>query len=344
MRYLLFISVFLWNALTVLAQDSSTFTSNLNYGVSGYVTMATGINDNATTYGVGGDLFAAYRIAPRNYVQSKLGYKRYSYEYNDLTQKRTMEDIHLRLAVKHSLNEEKGIRVLLGYEPAYIINAQNTYLGYLDSLPSTYFQKQLTNRLSHSLYAGLEFQSKHNGSIDIGYSYTLNKTTTNEYYDAIPNHFTVAYNFRFNTNKVISPEVLQAKATLKKLGQDTLYFINRGCSEDYSFDQLDSLLSKNYSYSAYRLLQDNEIAQVSNQPNVVHFAIIGQHYGSTSDPLSSGIYLLDSKLKSTEFPYPYHTTNPKNSNGFSLCFGGLGNTAALISTFDQRLKKKFFEL
>jgi hypothetical protein len=104
------------------------------------------------------------------------------------------------------------------------------------------------------------------------------------------------------------------------------------------------LLLKNYSFSAYRLLQNDEIEPVSNQSNVVHFAIIGQHYGSTADPISSGIYLLDNQLKSTEFPYPYHTTNPKNSNGFSLCFGGLSNTAALIALFDQRLKKKYTDL
>jgi hypothetical protein len=70
---------------------------------------------------------------------------------------------------------------------------------------------------------------------------------------------------------------------------------------------------------------------------VLHFAIIGNHYAGYGDPLTTGIYLLDGELKSTEFPYPYHTTNPKNGNGFSKCIGSLENAAALIRVFNNRL-------
>ncbi len=342
MRYSFIVIVFIFNTFTLSAQDTSILTEKLSYGVSGYLTIATArkINDGRPPYGIGGDIFAAYRVAPKTYLQSKLGYKRYSYEYDNLTQKRTMEDIHLRLAVKRSLSQSKGLNILLGYEPAFIINAQNKYLGYLDSIPSVYFQRELSNRFSHSIYVGLEIHSNQNSSIDFGYSHTLNKGITNTYFDAIPNHFTIAYNFKFNKTAVVPEDVLKARATLNRLMYDTLYVINRGCPEDYSREQLDSLFSKNYTYSAYKLLKDKNIAQVSKQTNVVHFVIIGNHYSSLADPSSNGIYLLDSKLKSTEYPYPYHTTNPKNSRALSHCFGGLNNTADLIKVFDDRLRKK----
>jgi hypothetical protein len=360
MRYSFIVIVFIFNTFTLSAQDTSILTDNtftlsaqdtsilnekLSYGLSTYFTVS-----SPDRHGLGAEMYAAYRIKPNSFLQSNLGYKRYSYSYP--SQKRIMEDIHLRLALKQSLNQAKEIKLALGYEPAFIINATNINLGFTDSIPTHYFAKDLNNRLSHSLYIGLEFQSKLNGSIEVGYTHTLNKGTvlsvnngiTNTYFDAIPNHLKIGYNFKFNTNANVPYDVLEARTTLQRLTKDTLYFISRGCDEDYTFDQLDSLLNKNYSYSAYRLLKDDEIEHISTQANVVHFAIIGQHYSSTADPISNGIYLLDKDLKNTEFPYPYHTANPKNSNGLSYCFGGLYNTGALINSFNHRLERKHKEL
>ena len=352
MRQVLLIYIFIGSFFTLSAQDTSVVNEKLSYGVGGFVTVSTetGINDDRPPYGASGDIFVAYQIRPKYYLHSNLGYKRYT--YSNLVQKRTVEDIHLKIAAKKSLDQAKEIKLVLGYEPAFVINATNTNLGIGDSIPPNFFTRDLNNRLSHSLYLGFEFQSKQNGSIEIGYTYTLNQGVaqsvnnglTNTYFDAIPNHFKIGYNFKFNNNTAVPEEILEARQTLQRLTQDTLYFINKGCPEDYSFAQLDSLLSRNYSYSAYRLLKESEIAQVSRQPNVVHFAIIGEHYSSTSDPISLGIYLLDKDLKNTEYPYPYHTTNTKNSEGLSKCFGSLSNTASLIKAFNQRLFKKYEDL
>ncbi|MDA8930643.1 hypothetical protein N9J07_04595 [Bacteroidia bacterium] len=343
MRNVLVIIALTFSAVTLVAQDSLVVNQRLSFGVSPFATIATatGINDDRPPYGVGGDMFASYCLN-KNYLYGKLGYKRYW--VNTLASQTTVEDIHLLAAFKKPLSQAKGVNLVLGYVPTFVINASRRYRGNSDSIPTVFFQDQLENRFSHGFYAGLEFQSKDNGSIDFGYTYIANKTETNGFYDAIPSHFTIAYNFNFNTNAEVPEDVYQARMSLKRLQNDTLYFINRGCESDYTFEQLDSLLATNYTYSAYRLLHDSEIDVVSKQPNVVHFAVIGKHYGGLADPESNGVYLLDSKLNSTEFPYPYHSSNPKNSNGFSDCFGGIANTKALIRKFNWRLDKKYNQL
>jgi hypothetical protein len=339
MRHILVI-LFTFIAFLGYGQDELIINKKFSFGLSPFVTIATapGINDNKPPYGIGADFFGSYRIH-NQFLQGKIGYK--SYRYKKGVSTITIEDLHLLLAVKHPLSQAKGINLVGGYNPSFIINASDRFSGKSDTIPTVYIADQFDNRFSHGFYLGFEFQSKDNGSIDLGYSFILNKKTTNGYFDAIPNHFTIGYNFNFNTKANIPEDVLLTRTTLAKLQSDTLYFINRACSDDFTSGQLDSLLKENYTYSAYRILSDAEISIVSKQANVVHFAVIGQHYGSLGDPESTGLYLLDRKLNNTKYPYPYHTSNPKNGNGLSSCIGGLRNAAALIKTFNSRLYEKY---
>ena len=339
MRYKLVI-LFAFAAIAGYGQDGLVINKRLSYGVSPFLTVATarGINDDKPAYGVGADFFGSYRIK-NQFLQGKIGYK--SYRYNKGVSTITMEDLHLLLAIKQPLSQAKGINFVGGYSPSFIINASDRFSGKSDTIPTVYIADQFDNRFSHGFYLGFEFQSKDNGSIDFGYSFVLNNKITNGYFDAVPNHFTVGYNFNFNRKANVPEDVLLARTTLAQLTSDTLYFINRACLDDFTTNQLDSLLNEHYTYSAYRILSDEEIPAVSKQPNVVHFAVIGKHYGSLGDPESTGLYLLDSELNNTKFPYPYHTSNPKNGNGLSSCIGGLRNAAALIRTFNGRLYEKY---
>jgi hypothetical protein len=339
MRYLLtlILSATLW---PLIAQYSTDIDSKIRFGLSPFITLGkvSGINENKHPIGGGADLYYSQRVAS-HYLQGNIGYKRY--QFQDISKKYLVEDLHLLLSFRHTIPQANGVKIALGYAPAFVINATDRFIGKQDSIATITYNKLLKNRLSHGIYVGLEFQSKNDGSIDLGYTYVVNRSITNGYYDAIPNHIKIAYNLNFNRNGKEPIDVAAARITLTQLKNDTLYFINRSCAEDFSKAQLDSLLSKNYHYSAYKVLDDSEINATSKQSNVIHFAIIGTHYASYGDPSSTGIYLLDKDLKNTEFPYPYHTTNPKNGNGLSKCIGSLENAAALIRVFNARLSDKF---
>jgi len=327
---LLFIGVF----SRLVGQDTTAFVNEAQFGISPFITLSPFTEYNKSPVGVGADLFYNYPFKS-DYIQGKIGYKRYQYVFDN--RKSVTEDLHLVLSYQYTIPKATGLRVTAGYSPAFIFNATNRFMGKQDSIATVTYTKQLKNRLSHGLYLGVSLQSKSNSSFDIGYSHILNKTVTNGFYDAIPNHITFAYTVNFNKKGKANVNTAQTRSTLTKLKNDTLYFINKSCATDFSNAQLDSLLAANYKYSAYKVLDEQYINATSKQSNVLHFAIIGNHYAGYGDPLTTGIYLLDGELKSTEFPYPYHTTNPKNGNGFSKCIGSLENAAALIRVFNNRL-------
>jgi len=177
MRHILVI-IFAFTAFFGFAQDDLIINKRLSYGVSPFFTVATvsGINDDKPPYGIGADIFGSYRLQ-KQYLQGKVGYK--SYRYKKGVSTITMEDLHLLLAIKQPLSQAKGINFIVGYNPSFIINASDRFSGKSDTIPTVYIADQFDNRFSHGIYFGFEFQSKDNGSIDLGYSFVANNKITN---------------------------------------------------------------------------------------------------------------------------------------------------------------------
>jgi hypothetical protein len=188
------------------------------------------------------------------------------------------------------------------------------------------------------MYAGFEFNFKERSALELGYVYSLNQQQRNGYIDAVPHHIKITYNINLLYRKENTYYSL-ASETLAQLQTDTLYFINRACPSDFTLVELDSILKANYTFSAYKIISDAEVAAVSLQPNVLHFAVIGRYYASESDPSTHGIYLLDEDLKLTETPYPYFTTFPYYALTSDDCFGGHYGIGSLVDVFNRRLSR-----
>ncbi|PCJ66863.1 MAG: hypothetical protein COA58_05270 [Bacteroidetes bacterium] len=324
------------------AQSSELANKKMSYGVSPFITIPLLPNHNSSTPSFGGDIFVSYNLK-QDYLQSKLGYSFFSIINKNESSIIRSSNLQFSIGYKRQVRFTNEVNFLLSYAPSYYLNVKEKFAGrFSDSFgfPTKDITNEISPKIVQGVYAGLEFQFKEQGSFELGYLHVLNPSNnTNKL--IVPSRLMIVYNFNFAKDGNMHEDVFQTRTTLQKLKSDTLYFINRACPDDFTTSQLDSLLRENYSYSAYRILRDDEVAKVSKQPNVVHFAIIGKHYASPGDPESNGIYLLDSKLNSTEYPYPYHTSNPKNGNGLSSCLGGLSNTAFLIGVFNSRLHHKY---
>ena len=342
MRYSAILFLVFLQFSKVWGQDTTVQNSPISFGLSPYLTLATDKKNNTenSVFGFGGDIFTSYRMGA-NYVQTKLGYKSYTYKTKYFSYK--TESAQAQFTYKRKVSDIPDVNILVGYAPSFTINASRTFKGRKDSIPTLFYAKDLKNRLSHGIYVGLEFQAKGNNSMELGYTYVLNNNAqdfgVDEFlFDAMPSHLSFTYNINFASNANQPAEGFTTQNTLSALSTDTLYFINRACESDFSIKQLDSMLNAHYTFSAYRILKDTDIAHVQKQANVVHFAVIGNYYASEGDPTTSGIYLLDRDLNLTKHPYPFFTRDFSKGKAPANCMGSLKKVSATIILFNSRLK------
>ena len=199
----------------------------------------------------------------------------------------------------------------------------------------------MNNPFPAGIYAGIDFNSEQKSSLEIGYEYILNNKDAGPFFDGGLHNIRFKYNISFLEKKE-KTYADYAFETMRNLAYDTLYFVNKSCPTDFNDDELERLLRRNYTYSAFKVIKAEEMERVQKQKNTLLFALIGTHYASTGDPESVGIFLLDNKLMNVEYPYPY-ATNPKSifegadTDVSKNCIGSTFSAAALIKAFDNRM-------
>src|SRR5690606_31310753 len=121
------------------------------------------------------------------------------------------------------------------------------------------------------------------------------------------------------------------------LREDTLYVLNRSCDSYLNDRILDSLLMLHYRFSLYRIIQTEEIDVVKAKNNSCFFALIGEFYSGEQEPLTTGIFLLDSGFELVDYPFPVFTMYPSRRES---CFKDFEKTARMIHWFSNRLYKR----
>jgi len=155
----------------------------------------------------------------------------------------------------------------------------------------------------------------------------------------------VGFLFSFNSpNERLSlesknPTKKDVALSLQKLQLDTLYVINRICSNKLTKNDLEEGFHRRYDFSNYRILDDNEVRLVSEQKNVVHYAVVGQYYTHTGSPLTNGVYLLDKNSELCVRPYPYHVRQGWLGYLSSKCLNSNKDLEHIIAHFNLKLKK-----
>ncbi len=333
-----FLILFLGLSSSAYAQEKSTFTA-LSLGLSPSINKPIVPNYLTSSIGVGLAFYADYKFREDVAISAKFGNSLFSYQNLDSNFKVSINTIDLELGLKKYFRSLDNSAVVLRAIPRYVFTSNQDFAGRgAFTAPTVDLNKTNKNQFTVSMYAGFEFNFKERSALELGYAYSVNQQQANGYIDAVPHHIKMAYNINFLYRKGTNYRSL-AKESLMQLQADTLYFINRACPSDFTLVELDSILKVTYTFSAYKIINDAEVAAVSQQPNVVHFAVIGRYYASDSDPSTHGIYLLDKNLKLTEIPYPYFTTFPSYGLTRDDCFGGHYGIGLLVDTFNSRLSR-----
>ena len=269
------------------------------------------------------------------------GFNGYFYQVPDSGYNGSSSNFTLDLGLNIPLEKMERTGAIIGYSYNRVASAITRYTGIDRSGPNEkVLNKVLKNKNSHGIYAGLSFTLSKASSIDLRYTHILNQRSELLYVDAVPHSLSLAFNINFNRFSASKSDLQKARETISQLSQDTLYFINQSCKDELPNRQLDSLLKVHYNFSAFRVLEPEEIANTRKQSNVVHFALIGSYYPGEGEPPSSGIFLLDKNLNNTDIPYP-HFKRLEYDLGISknLCINGLSNAIMLIEWMNMRLHK-----
>lgn len=331
-------------SMVVLMLKLQAQNSVFSYGISPKINLPL-IGDAATEYsnniGFGLGIFGSYRLTnPQLSLLAEVDYQRLNYSVINENTKINNDNFGVAIGAKYTALSLDNSSFVFAYKPGFVGGSTSVYQGTKNTGPrEVNLIKNYANRLSHNLYFGFELDLKSNTALAAGFNYCLNKNYETQFIDAQPNYFTLGLNIGLGENWKGSNQKAEMLAGLKQLRADTLYFINRSCEGEMTNEQLDSILQANYTFSAYRVVDDTQIQAAQNQANTLNFAVIGAYYPSLGDIPSSGIFLLDKDLKNLEYPYP-HFVRLEFDFGINkkLCLYSLSNAAQLVKMLDAELK------
>ncbi len=348
MKQLFLILLFLCS-ISAFSQDKINI-KKLSYGVTvspiipvfpGFTSKGYISDKLKPNMGLNAGIYASFN-KQKNHLYSKALYRYLLYKAIDNNFKVSSQDVNLQIGVKRSLKNPANTNFVIAYSPSFNINTTETYAGrQFDSFPPpNNLTKQLSNRFSNSVYIGLEFEYKDKGTMEVGYTHSLKRTYFENRVDAVPHHFSFAYNLNFNAKAEISKDIIELRSTLKRLENDTLYFINKTCENELPNIDLEKLLNTHYAFSNFKVVKPNELVNLKKQTNVIMFALVGAHYASDGDIPSTGIFLLDKNLNNLEYPYPHHVRLKYDFNSNTKqCIESIENAALLIRKLNSELEE-----
>ncbi|MCH1472846.1 MAG: hypothetical protein L7V85_02930, partial [Bacteroidia bacterium] len=307
------------------------------YGIAGGIALPQLPDYFDPKIGWNGQLFSSYSSKNKS-LFSSLGARNLQYNNAEIFTSVTAKDLFFDVGLKSNFGKLSKTNLMISYSPSYVINSTITYNGMDKQVPKiTSIIEEYDNIISHSLAIGIELELTEYSSLVVRYQKPLKSNQKQQFIDALPSLLNVSYAINFNTFvSKTDPRQLMISSLLA-LQKDTLYIIDRSCTNTITKDQLDSIWAKNFTFSNYRIIDDHEISTIQKRQNSIHFAVFGNYYAGTGEPNSSGIYLLDKNLKNVEYPYPSFT---RITGGTTKCFGSSESIAVGILTFSNRLSKK----
>jgi hypothetical protein len=305
--------------MPIIGNSSISYTTNMGFGLGMYL-------DYKTT-------------APQIKAVGSINYNRLNYGVEEKNTKIQTDNFGLNLGIKYASEMLDNSSILLGFNNTQVLGATSIYQGRNNTGPKEVnIVPQFNNRSTFNFYAGFEFDLKSSTSLFATYTYAINKTYLGDFIDAQPNMLSLGLNIGLGNEWLENGERAAMLEGLKALGSDTLYFINRSCEGEMTNFQLDSILKLTYTFSAFRVISDDEITAVQKQKNTKNFAIIGSYYSSLDDIPSSGIFLLDKNLKNLDYPYPHFIRLEFDfGNNKKMCLYSLDNAARLVFLLEAEL-------
>jgi hypothetical protein len=310
----------------LIASQAKSQHSNRGYnafGVGGTLHIPQFPDQMKTTLGFGAHAYGTYQFNEYFSLLSRFAFRSLQHTTVDLVTGSTFHDINLTLAGGIDIPQISNTRFLLGVQPTSVLNSET----------NTYFSS-LENANSIPLFGGIQLDLNSYTTLEFSYTQPLRQTTYPSYVDAIPPMFTIGLSTNFNTLSSRVNHWREMKKTLYRLQNDTLYFINRSCVGELSDARLEDLLSAYYTFSAFKVLKEEDITNGLLPKNPIHFAVIGQFYAGKGEPLTTGIYLLDKEMLNVKFPYKMYVPIYNSSLN---CMGAEKNIIGGIVRFNQSL-------
>ena len=336
-------------ALTLcFGQDSSVQVPRFNFGISPHLNLPLKVGHSepisnqgewVTNVGFGVQLYGnvPLKSAPAVSVSSSLGFNRYSFNYNNFIYR--TDNINLQLGVNlRPFGDNNQIK--LAYQPSFLTMASATFIGRQNANGTNYTNiiDIIDHRAAQGVYIGFDFDLNDKSSLELGYTQLIKTTKTPPDQDPRFSAISISINTDLGKRWKYDEGRNAHLKTLLPLQNDTLYFINRSCEGELSNAQLDSILHAHYTFSAFKVLDDNEIVSTRATRDVIHFAVIGKYYASESSPTTTGIFLLDHEMNLTETPYPFYTyVWNRGGEPMNLCFNNLKNVVAVVERFNERM-------
>ncbi|MBL6730230.1 MAG: hypothetical protein ISP74_04910 [Bacteroidia bacterium] len=329
--------VFGLTLVTGVCQSQSNQMLKWKYGIAGGITLPQLPDYFDPNLGWNGKLFSSYSMKNKS-VFTSLGIRNIRYDNLAIFSSVVAKDLFFELGIKSNFGKLSKTNLMINYSPSYVVKSTKTYNGFDNQIPRiTSIIDQYDNIINHSIAVGVELELTESSSLTLKYQQPLISSQNQQFIDALPPLINISYAINFNTFISKTDERQRMISSLKALQRDTLYVIDRSCTNDITKDQIDSLWATNYQFSKYRIIGDDEISTIQKRQNCVHFAVFGNHYAGIGEPTTSGIYLLDKNLINVEYPYPAFT---RITGGTRKCFGSMENIAIGIFIFNNRLSKK----
>jgi len=322
-----FISI-LCTAFAIQANSQNDSLGLNEYGINADVHVPRFPDRFRSTLGHGVGAYINYQFNREYSLLLRANYRRINHNNLDLNQTFEFRDVSLTMAAGFSLEELANTKLLVGIQPTRIISPSFGLAGQLTS--------PLENLNSLNLFGGIQIDLNSYTKLELSYTQPIKRTGNNAYIDAIPPMISLGLSTNFNTLGNRVSHWREMKKTLNKLENDTLYFINRACEGELTDQRLNELLAQHFTYCAYRVLTKNELEEGKGPTNAVHYAVIGQFYAGSGEPLTVGLYLLDSEMHNVQFPYdPYVPIYNSNLN----CMGAEKNIISGIVRFSNSLSR-----
>ncbi len=318
------------------AQNRLAYGLNLNFNAPMVQQKQTGFSSNG---GLGGGMFMEIPFSPMSLsFSNRIQFNSVSYFSPTIGSNVRSDNFELNLGVKEYFASLDSSALFLHITPSYTSLSSSLNGPKAATQKRVNYSNSLNHRFDFGISPGMEIQLSQRVGLELSYTFYVNTTANDSLFDGRPNMLRLGLNLRFGGQDKSGGLKKMMRESLEGLSKDTLYIVNRSCSDKMTDDLLNQLFEQYYDHSAMRIISDEEIGDLSRKNEDHFFAIVGALFGGESEPESTGIYLLNSEFEICDFPFPVLTTY-RDPMG-APCFDNRSISAQAIITFNKRLKNR----
>jgi hypothetical protein len=316
----------------------------LNYGINANLTTPTlqkKKNGFSPLPGYGFGLFLNVKL-PEELLTftNRLQFNRYLYYSSGLVSNISTASFEGLVGFEYRIPALRGITFISLLNPSYSLLTKIDLSnpgpgGSLDRERIT--EGRVPIDLGYTLGLGLDVAD--NLRLELSYTFQTFSKLRDNYYYTRPGNLNLGLFVSLGQQAHMSNARLEVVNNLNRLKGDTLYVINRACSDIMTDSLLDSLFRAKYLFSDYRIIREEEVAILKESNRAIFYAIVGEFYAGEGEPLSHGIFLLDSTFNLVKYPYPVLTDYPRSGG---KCFESIEDTGLTIKRFSDRLRTKLY--